>query len=110
MPKRKFTEAEIIGTIHQVNAGQTCIEVVREVGVSKHTLLCLEGEVRRSERERGAPAAPTGRREPAAEAVGGGVELGQRDVAVGAQKTAGARQPPPSSAPARGVTLSSPII
>jgi len=57
MPKRKFTEAEIIGTIHQVNAGQTCIEVVREVGVSKHTHLCLEGEVRRSARERGATAA-----------------------------------------------------
>ena len=38
MPKRKFTEAEIIGAIHQVNAGRTCLEVAREVGVSKHTL------------------------------------------------------------------------
>ena len=35
---RKFTEAEIIGAIHQVNAGRTCLEVAREVGVSKHTL------------------------------------------------------------------------
>lgn len=38
MPKRKFTEAEIIAAIHQVDAGRTCIEVAREVGVSKHTL------------------------------------------------------------------------
>ena len=38
MPKRKFTEAEIIGAIHQVEAGRTCFEVAREVGVSKHTL------------------------------------------------------------------------
>ena len=38
MPKRKFTEAEIIGAIHQVDAGRTCIEVAREVGVSKHTV------------------------------------------------------------------------
>jgi len=38
MPKRKFTEAEIIGAIHQVEAGRTCLEVAREVGVSKHTL------------------------------------------------------------------------
>jgi len=36
MPKRKFTEAAIIGAIHQVDAGRTCIEVAREVGVSKH--------------------------------------------------------------------------
>jgi len=38
MPKRKFTEAEIIGAIHQVEAGRACLEVAREVGVSKHTL------------------------------------------------------------------------
>lgn len=38
MPKRKFTEAEIIGAIHQVDGGRTCVEVAREVGVSKHTL------------------------------------------------------------------------
>lgn len=38
MPKRRFSEAEIIGAIHQVDAGRTCIEVAREVGVSKHTL------------------------------------------------------------------------
>ena len=38
MAKRKFTEAEIIGAIQQVDAGRTCIEVAREVGVSKHTI------------------------------------------------------------------------
>jgi len=38
MAKRTFTESEIIGAIHQVNAGRTCIEVAREVGVSKHTV------------------------------------------------------------------------
>lgn len=38
MPKKRFTEAEIIGAIHQVDAGRTCIEVAREIGVSKHTL------------------------------------------------------------------------
>ena len=38
MSKRKFTEAEIIGAIHQVDAGRTCVEVAREIGVSKHTI------------------------------------------------------------------------
>ena len=38
MARRKFTESEIIGAIHQVDAGRTCIELAREVGVSKHTL------------------------------------------------------------------------
>lgn len=38
MSKRKFTEAEIIAAIHQVDAGRTCIEVAREAGVSKHTI------------------------------------------------------------------------
>ncbi len=38
MSKRKFTEAEIIAAIHQVDAGRTCIEVGREIGVSKHTI------------------------------------------------------------------------
>ncbi len=37
MPKRKFTEAEIIAAIHQVDAGRACIEMAREVGVLKHT-------------------------------------------------------------------------
>jgi putative transposase len=38
MSKRKFTEAEIIAAIHQVDGGRTGIEVGREVGVSKHTI------------------------------------------------------------------------
>ncbi len=38
MPKRHFTEAEIIGAIHQADAGRTCMEVAREMGVSKHTV------------------------------------------------------------------------
>jgi hypothetical protein len=47
MPKRKFTEAEIIGAIHQLDAGRTCIEVAREVGVLKHTLYFSDPEQRR---------------------------------------------------------------
>ncbi len=38
MPKRRFTEAEIIGAVHQMDGGRTCVEVAREVGVSKHTV------------------------------------------------------------------------
>ena len=38
MTKRKFTEAEIIGAIRQVDGGRTCIEVAREVRVSKHRI------------------------------------------------------------------------
>lgn len=38
MAKRTFSEADIIAAIHQVNGGRTCIEVAREVGVSKHTI------------------------------------------------------------------------
>jgi hypothetical protein len=35
MPKRKFTEAEIIGAIDQVDAGRTCMEVSREQAGSR---------------------------------------------------------------------------
>ena len=38
MGQRKHTEAEIIGALQQVEAGRTCGEVAREVGVSKHTV------------------------------------------------------------------------
>jgi putative transposase len=38
MPKRKFTEAEIIAALKQGEAGRTLIEVAREMGVSKHTV------------------------------------------------------------------------
>ena len=55
MPQRKFTEAEIIGAIHQVNAGRTCLEVAREVGVAKHTLYAWkakDGGLRANEAQR----------------------------------------------------------
>lgn len=38
MSKRKVTEAQIIAAIHQGDAGRTCVEVAREIGVSKHTI------------------------------------------------------------------------
>ncbi len=36
MPRRKFTEAEMIAALKQGEAGRTLIEVAREMGVSKH--------------------------------------------------------------------------
>jgi putative transposase len=38
MSRGKHTEAEIIGTLKQVEAGRKAEDVAREVGVSKHTI------------------------------------------------------------------------
>jgi putative transposase len=38
MSKSAHTEAQIIGAVKQVEAGRKADEVVREVGVSKHTI------------------------------------------------------------------------
>ena len=60
MAKRKFTEAEIIAALKRAESGLTYERVGREMGVSKHHRLCVEVEVRRDERERGAAAAAVG--------------------------------------------------
>jgi len=38
MSKGKHTEAQIIGALKQVEAGQTTEDVARQLGVSKHTI------------------------------------------------------------------------
>jgi len=38
MPKRRFTEAQIIEALKQTDAGRSSEEVGRELGVSKHTV------------------------------------------------------------------------
>lgn len=38
MRASKFSEAQIIGALRQVDAGRRAEEVARELGVSKHTL------------------------------------------------------------------------
>jgi len=38
MSRSRHTEAEIIGTLKQLEAGRKAEDVAREVGVSKHTL------------------------------------------------------------------------
>src|SRR5215813_8179036 len=38
MPKRRFTEAQIIEALKQTDAGRSSEEVGRELGVSKHTI------------------------------------------------------------------------
>ena len=53
MSKSKHTEAQMIAALKQVEAGRKVEDVAREVGVSKHTHLCLEGEVWRDGCERG---------------------------------------------------------
>ncbi len=53
MSKSHHTEAQMIGALKQLEAGRTAEDIGRELGVSKHTDLRLEGEVRRHERERG---------------------------------------------------------
>jgi hypothetical protein len=60
MAKGKHSEAEIIGALKQLEAGRKAEDVGREMGVSKHTILRLEGEVRRAGCERGAAVAATG--------------------------------------------------
>jgi transposase-like protein len=46
MPKRRFREAEFIVVIHQLDAVRTCVEVAREVGVSKHALYAWKAKWR----------------------------------------------------------------
>jgi putative transposase len=38
MSKRKYSEAERIGALRQLEAGRTAADVGRELGVSKHTV------------------------------------------------------------------------
>jgi len=38
MSKRKYSEAEIIAALKQLEAGRTAADVGREMGVSKHTV------------------------------------------------------------------------
>lgn len=38
MTKRKYSEAEIIGALKQLEAGRKAADVGREMGVSKHTV------------------------------------------------------------------------
>ncbi len=38
MSKSKYTEAQIIGALKQLDAGRKAEEVAREMGVSKHTI------------------------------------------------------------------------
>ena len=38
MSKRKYSEAEMIGALKQLEAGRTAADVGRELGVSKHTI------------------------------------------------------------------------
>lgn len=38
MSKRKYSEAEMIGALKQLEAGRTAADIGRELGVSKHTV------------------------------------------------------------------------
>lgn len=38
MPKRKYSEVEMIGALKQMEAGRSAADVGRELGVSKHTV------------------------------------------------------------------------
>jgi len=38
MSRRKYSEAEMIGALKQLEAGRTAAEIGRELGVSKHTI------------------------------------------------------------------------
>ncbi len=58
MSKSKHSEAQMIGALKQLEAGRKAEDVAREVGVSKHTDLRLEGEVRRDGCERGGRPVP----------------------------------------------------
>ena len=44
MSKSRHTEAEMIGTLKQVEAGRKVEDVAREVGVSKHTIYGWEAK------------------------------------------------------------------
>ena len=58
MSRSKYTEAQMISAVKQMEAGRKAEDVAREVGVSTHTNYawksqCLEVEVRRHGCERG---------------------------------------------------------
>ena len=44
MSKRKYSEVEMIGALKQIEAGRTAAYVVRELGVSKHTIYAGEAK------------------------------------------------------------------
>jgi len=85
MSKSKHSEAQMIEALKQVEAGRSTDEVGRSYGVSKHTV-CLEGEVRRHGRERGAGSESAARGKRAAKEAGNGPEAGQRRLAIGDPK------------------------
>lgn len=61
MARRKYSEVEMIGALKQMEAGRSAAEVGRELGVSKHHDLRVEGQVRWDDGGRSAAAAATGR-------------------------------------------------
>jgi hypothetical protein len=77
--RTKHTEAQMIGALKQMEAGRKA-EDVGSRGIEAHDL-CLEGEVRRNERERGAGSETVARGEHATAEAGGGPESGQRHAA-----------------------------
>ena len=61
MSNRKYSEAEMIGALKQLEAGRTAADVGHELGVSSSTpSTALKAKYGGMERERGAPAAAVG--------------------------------------------------
>jgi DNA-binding phage protein len=76
MSRGKHSEAQIIASLRQVEAGRTAEDVARECGVSKHTIYARKAKLGGMEAMRSAEAAIAGRGERTAQAVGGGPEPG----------------------------------
>jgi len=107
MSKSRYTEAEIIAVLKQVEAGRKVEEVAREAGVSKHTIYAWKAKYGGMESERSARSEAVAGREWVTQEAGGGFKFGQGCAAVGdPKKTGGARSPEGGCrASARGVCL-----
>ena len=94
MKKSRYSAEQVAFALRQAEGGTPVTEVCRKMGISEQTLRYAQGQallslgkaVCRDGRGGGPSAEDSGRREQEIEAVGGGPESGQADVAGRAQK------------------------
>ena len=91
MKKSRFTEEKIIEVLKQLEAGRKVSELSREYGVSTASIYAWKSKYARPGSEPAKAAQRTRRREPQAEDIGRGPELGQGGAEVGDRKNGWSR-------------------